>query len=93
MSEALKPLRNEIDQLDRQIVDLLAQRADIVRRVVKVKNEHNIPVVIPERINEVLDHVAGSAADKNLSPDVARAIYKILIDYACAMEKDILGRE
>ena len=93
MSEALKPLRKEIDELDLQIVELLAQRANIVRRVVKIKNEHGIPVVIPERINEVLDHVAAIAEDKNVSPDVVRAVYTLLIDYACAMEKESLGRD
>lgn len=45
----LAPLREKIDQVDKQLIDLLAQRLALVAEVGKVKSEHGIPVYAPER--------------------------------------------
>lgn len=45
----LNPLRDQIDQVDRQLIKLLSERLRLVAEVGKVKSEHGIPVYAPDR--------------------------------------------
>ncbi|MDY4713176.1 chorismate mutase, partial [Actinobacillus minor] len=40
----LNPLREKIDQVDQQLIQLFAERLKLVAEVGKVKSEHGIPV-------------------------------------------------
>ena len=55
--DELKTLRNEIDQIDRQMVELFRQRMDVTRRVGEYKAAAGIPV---------LDQVAETLSDAYL---------------------------
>jgi chorismate mutase / prephenate dehydrogenase len=46
---ALAPLRQQIDQLDSQLVELLAARAKVTAEVGRVKQQHALPLYVPER--------------------------------------------
>lgn len=56
---ALAGLRDKIDALDRKIVDLLNQRADLVVTVGKVKRSSGVPIYAPHREAQVLAKVLG----------------------------------
>lgn len=56
--EKLKPLREQIDAIDAQILELLNRRAEIAQQVGHVKAETNAPVFRPEREAQVLRSVA-----------------------------------
>jgi chorismate mutase/prephenate dehydratase len=62
--EKLKPLREQIDAIDAQLIDLLNRRARIAQEVGHVKAETNAPVFRPEREAMVLRRVA----DRNPGP-------------------------
>ena len=47
--DKLKPLREQIDALDAQLLTLLNERAKIAQQVGHVKAETNAPVFRPER--------------------------------------------
>lgn len=92
MSDTLANLREEIDALDQDIIALLGKRMQIVHRVAAVKQRENIPVVIPERIETVLAQSGEWAKAHNIDPDIARQIYRILIDYACRTEEALFEK-
>ncbi|KAG0162637.1 hypothetical protein DFQ30_001589 [Apophysomyces sp. BC1015] len=50
----LKPLRERIDEIDRQLIALLNQRAHVALEVGEVKKEYNAPVFRPEREQQVI---------------------------------------
>ena len=58
MDEPLKPLRDAIDRIDRQLLDLLNERARLAHEVGQMKNTSGAPVYRPEREAEVLRKVA-----------------------------------
>lgn len=62
--DKLKPLRQQIDAIDTQILDLLNQRARVAQQVGHVKAETNAPVFRPEREAQVLRN----AAERNPGP-------------------------
>lgn len=50
----IEELRNRIDQIDKEIVDLLNQRCEIVQQVGEWKKEKNLPIFVPEREKSLL---------------------------------------
>lgn len=58
MSESLDELRRDIDSLDEQLVTLLGQRAELVRKIGHLKADTGSPVFDPGRERDVLARVA-----------------------------------
>jgi len=78
----LGALRERIDALDAQIVDLLAQRALCVRDATRFKRDA-LQVAAPERQAAVFARVRALAADRATEfpslPDVVEAAYRVLV--------------
>lgn len=54
--QPLQALRNEIDQVDQQLLQLLEKRLQLVSEVGRVKHQHGLPVYVPERRQKCLLH-------------------------------------
>lgn len=87
--EILKPYRARIDALDDRIVDLLVERAAIIREVAEVKYAHDIPAVLQDRVDAVRERAAARAAAKGLDAELVRCLYAQMIDYSCRLEDAI----
>lgn len=87
--EILKPYRERIDALDKQIVDLLKERVDIIREVAQVKYDHDIEAILQYRVDEVRENAANDAISKGLDGDLIRELYTTLIAYSCDLEEVI----
>ena len=84
--ESLTSLRQEIDDLDRQIVELLNQRAEVVIRIGRAKQADGTPVYAPDREHMVLQRLS----DLNRGPlpqQTLKAIYRELMSGSFALEK------
>lgn len=55
----LNSLREEIDTIDTQIVDLICKRMDLANAVATYKSQHNLPILNVKREEEVLSKVSG----------------------------------
>ncbi len=84
----LAPYRARIDGLDAQIVALLGQRFDVVREVAALKAEHGIAPILPDRIEEVVQHARAKAEKAGVDPTLVEQIYRIIIDTACREEEE-----
>lgn len=84
-------LRGEIDKIDEQIVLLLAIRMDIVNEVAEIKKGSDIPVIIPERIEEVVVRAREKAGEYGVSPDLVEDTFRKIINHACEQESEIIG--
>ncbi len=88
MTEVLAPFRRRIDELDDEIVRLLAARFAVVREVAEVKRSENIPAVLPERVEEVKARAARNAGPLRLDPVFVRKLYGLIIEEACRIEDE-----
>lgn len=68
--QPLQPIRDEIDQVDRQILDLLKRRLELVSEVGHIKQEHGLPVYVPERETQMLNARREEALKMGVSPDL-----------------------
>jgi chorismate mutase len=87
----LEALRVAIDEVDRQMLDLIAERVRLVLAVGDVKRERNMPVYDPERERRVLDRLAASAPPP-LDGTTVRRIFERLIDEARRLEQAHVNR-
>jgi len=62
----LQSLRTEIDRLDRELVELLARRRDVVKRVADVKRRWALPVTDPAREQSMRRQLLEHAADRGV---------------------------
>ena len=84
----LAELRVKIDELDRKIVDLLNQRAQVVVDVGKAKQVNGAPIYAPDREQAVLNRI--SELNKGpLPPKTLQAIYRELMSGSFALEKPL----
>ena len=60
--EALNDLRQDIDALDAQLAALYRRRMDVAARIAAVKREQGLPVLQPEREQEIRARLAELAA-------------------------------
>jgi chorismate mutase/prephenate dehydratase len=88
MDNKLKPLRERIDAIDTQILDLLSQRARIAQEVGHVKAESDAPVFRPEREAQVLRSVALRNAGPLAQVDV-QTIFREIMSACRALEKRV----
>jgi chorismate mutase / prephenate dehydratase len=86
--DKLKPLREQIDAIDAQLISLLNQRAGVAQQVGHIKAETNAPVFRPEREAQVLARVAERNHGPLASSDV-QSIFREVMSACRALEKRI----
>ncbi len=84
----LEELRQQIDQIDLKLVELLNERAKIVVEVGKLKSTNKGPIYAPDREKAVLDKIC--KANRGPLPDrTLMAIYRELMSGSFALEKPL----
>ena len=81
-------LRNEINRLNGEILDRLAERVGVARAIVEVKRRHGKPIVDAARERVVLDQIRAQAAELGLDPEDVERIYRAIIDLCVEAEKN-----
>ncbi|MDM7859969.1 bifunctional chorismate mutase/prephenate dehydrogenase [Alteromonas sp. ASW11-36] len=66
--QVLSSLREEIDQLDSQLVDLLKRRAAVTAKVGQVKSQTGMPIYVPERESQLIAKRRKQAEQQGVSP-------------------------
>jgi chorismate mutase/prephenate dehydrogenase len=88
MAVELNELRVQIDAVDKQILDLLAQRLSLVEKVGEVKSEHGLPIYAPDREAAMLASRRDEAEKKGVPPQLIEDILRRTMRESYASEKD-----
>jgi chorismate mutase/prephenate dehydratase len=87
--DKLKPLREKIDAIDAQLLDLLNQRARVAQEVGHVKAETNAPVFRPEREAQVLRRLGDRNPGPLPTPDI-QTIFREVMSACRALERRVI---
>ena len=60
----LKELRNQIDNIDNELVKLFVRRMEISVLVADYKRENNLPIHVPAREQEILEKISESTSEE-----------------------------
>lgn len=83
----LGKLREEIDEIDGQLLPLFLRRMDCSQRVAQLKGEAGMPVFSPQREQAILDKVREQGGEDG---DAAAALYRSIMAISRAKQHKIL---
>lgn len=87
--ERIAQCRRLIDDLDRRIVALLAERTGVVRTLTESKDDE-AAVRSPSRVEAVVARVRALAEEHGMPPGIAEATYRTLIGELTQMQMERL---
>ena len=85
-------LREKIDQLDRQLIDTLNERTNVVEQIGAVKRNHMLPVYEPKREDMVYENVAKHNQGP-LPHDSAKRIFERIMDEMRTLQRNKMTKE
>jgi prephenate dehydrogenase len=87
-SPELREVRDLIDELDMEVVTLLARRGRLARRARTAKSRIGRAVRDPKREDELLQDRRAWAAARGLDPDRVETIFRAIIHFSVALQED-----
>jgi isochorismate pyruvate lyase len=75
---SIEEVRHHIDQIDRDLVSLLAKRGNLVTQAAAFKKTTD-DVRAPARVEQVIAKVRSLATDSGASPEVVEQVYRAMI--------------
>lgn len=75
-TENLAGLRRQIDEIDENLLELLAKRMRVSREIGVYKKEHNMPILQAPRYSEILEKRSNMGEAMELSPEFVKEILK-----------------
>jgi chorismate mutase-like protein len=75
----LPELRSRIDELDQELIRVLAERLAICEEVAHVKEGTGTPVIQPARVRDVITSRRQWAIDNGIDPDFAEQVFRVLL--------------
>ena len=75
-TEGLRMLRSQIDELDNNLMELLARRLKVCREIGTFKKEHNMTVLQAGRYNEILQKRGAQASLCGMDAEFAARIFE-----------------
>lgn len=88
MSVELSHLRDQIDEVDKSLLDLLAKRLQLVAEVGEVKSQHGLPIYVPERESSMLAARRQEAERMGIPADLIEDILRRIMRESYAREND-----
>lgn len=85
---SLKPIRDEIDKIDDQLIELFTKRMECSRKVAEYKMENGLPIFNAQREQEILETVSEKAGQHG---DSAKMLYSTIMELSRALQHDMLG--
>ena len=87
--EEISPHRAEINRLNAEIMERLAERVKVAVEISEVKRRHGKPVVDPTRERAVLDKARADAEARGLDPEGTERVFRAIIDLCVEAEEHI----
>ncbi|SFC08107.1 chorismate mutase [Halobiforma haloterrestris] len=77
---SLDELREEIETIDREIVELIAQRTYVADTIAQVKDEKGLPTTDEQQEQQVMDRAGENAEQFDVDANLVKAIFRLLIE-------------
>jgi len=76
---SLQEVRDEVDRIDAQLVELISERSHLIRQAAGFK-ESVEEVKAQDRIDDIMQKVRKKAIELNVNPNMISDLFKIMID-------------
>ena len=91
-TEDIQQLRQQIDDLDNQLMDLLTRRMRVCREIGQYKKEHNITVLQTSRYSEILSKHGAQSTLCGMAPDFVARVFETIHEESIRQQIDIINK-
>ncbi|MFB6096075.1 MAG: chorismate mutase [Haloferacaceae archaeon] len=77
---SLEELRREIEEIDHEIVELIARRTYVAEAVAQVKAQRDLPTTVEKQEERVMERAGENAEKFDIDSNLVKAIFRLLIE-------------
>lgn len=92
-SDLLIEKRKQIDELDNQLMELLAKRMEICREIGRYKKDHNMTVLQSNRYNEILNKRGVQGELSGMGADFVTKVFENIHEESVRQQMEIINRQ
>lgn len=92
-TESLQQLRQQIDRIDDELIDLLARRMRVSREIGTYKKEHGMPVVQAGRYNDLMQKRVDDAVKLDMDAEFMRTVLAAIHEESVRNQVEICSPE
>lgn len=91
-TEDLSHLRQQIDEIDDQLLELLAKRMRVSCEIGTFKKEHEITIVQTDRYDEILNKRVAQAEEMGMNPEFMRVVLEAIHEESVRQQVEIVNK-
>ena len=91
-TEGIHELRKQIDDLDNQLMELLAKRMRVCREIGQYKKEHNMTVLQTSRYNEILNKRGAQGSLCGMDSEFIKAVFEQVHEESVRQQMEIINQ-
>ena len=88
----LNELRESVDEIDEEIIELLSKRLELVKKMAVFKKDHNITILQIKRWNEVFNERVKKGTIKGISKNFLLKMLKLLHEESIRIQNEIMNK-
>jgi chorismate mutase len=89
----LQLLRNIIDELEEEMIQLTRKRIDIIEQIAEYKKDNNVSVFQLERWMEILKSRTQSGLDKKLNKEFVEKLCLLLHEESIRVQTELMSKQ
>ena len=86
----INQLREKLDEIDIEILELLRERIDIVKRIGLIKKRLNLPIIDENREEEVYENAAKFALKHDLDNIQIKSIFREIVSLSKKVQNELV---
>ena len=90
--DSINSMRKQIDDLDNQLIELLAKRMEVCREIGKYKKDHNMTVLQTGRYNEILNKRGIQGSLSGMSPEFMTKVFENIHEESVRQQMEIINK-
>lgn len=92
-TENLTLLRQQIDRIDNELLEILSKRMGISREIGRYKKEHRMPVVQAGRYNDIIRSRVKTGEEMGMSPDFMKTVLLAIHDESVRQQIEVINSQ
>lgn len=90
--DSLEQLREQLDRLDRDLLDTIRKRIECGIRIAEYKAANAVPMMQPGRVTLVKERAARYGAERGVDPAFLVELYDLIINEMCRVEDQVIAK-
>lgn len=91
-TESITQLRQQIDEFDNDLMDVLAKRMRVCREIGQYKKEHNMTILQAARYNEILEKRGAQGALCGMDSEFVAKVFELIHEESVRQQMEIINK-